>query len=458
MDPMTKHENTFKSILNQARALDIYDMNYVYSSRIFPRFLASSTKTLPRTGIMLHVGGFTRNLFRKINFKDWAKEKSIHGSYTLFFTDTLNQRSSLKPVADKIDHVVLIGNKGDIPFTLTLFKAYVYSLPFLGKVVCEYFRASGQLKTSFKYIFDKYWLTYGLYIAARLWLRKIQPRVVVFGSDHAVEQRVIRKAAREENIKTVYIQHASVTDEFPVLEFDYALLQGMDTLKTYDKIGESKTIVYLVGNPKLDGYQQNINRKNTVDTLGICTNKLDPIRRVEELIIKIKAYFPEMHVILRPHPGDAKAQEWQQLAKKYALEFSNSKTEDSFHYLSRIDCIIAGNSNIHLEAVLLNVYPLFFDFALKPKLVQYSFLKEGLCEYYADIETLFGKIRELKLHKDDIRHRAKPYNDTIDTAYDFKSSDLAKGLLQAIADQQEIPGSTWSRIAETQLEAYRLIK
>jgi len=453
---MTKRENNFISILNQARMLDIYDMNYVYSSRIFPRFLASSAKMLPRTGIMLHIGGFTRNLFRKINFIDWGKEKLISKSSILFFTDTLNQRSSVKPIADKIDHAVLIGNTGDIPFTLTLFKAYFYSLPFIGKVASEYFHASGQLKTSYKYIFDLYWLTYGLYIAARLWLRKIQPRVLVFGSDHAMEQRVIRKAAREEHIKTVYIQHASVTDEFPVLEFDYALLQGMDTLKTYDKIGESKTKVYLVGNPKLDGYQQTINRKNTVCTLGICTNKLDPKQRVEELIRKIKADFPEMHIILRPHPGDAKLKEWEQMANHYALEFSNSKIEDSFHYLSRIDCNIAGNSNIHLEAVLLNVYPLFFDFALKPKLVQYSFLKEGLCEYYSDIDSVIEKIKELQQRKDDIRHRAKQYNDTIDTAYDFRSSDLAKDLLQAIANQQEIPGFIWTKIAETRLEAYRL--
>ena len=54
------------------------------------------------------------------------------------------------------------------------------------------------------------------------------------------------------NIETLYIQHASVTSRFPALKFNYAFLDGFDTLNKYITAGPSETKVFLTGTCKFD--------------------------------------------------------------------------------------------------------------------------------------------------------------------------------------------------------------
>jgi len=58
--------------------------------------------------------------------------------------------------------------------------------------------------------------------------------VLVVANDHSYPCTTIVKAAQDEGVKTVYIQHASVSDKFPALKFDYALLEGLDSLEKYN--------------------------------------------------------------------------------------------------------------------------------------------------------------------------------------------------------------------------------
>ena len=64
-------------------------------------------------------------------------------------------------------------------------------------------------------------------------LSKTKPKLVIVSNDHSLNCRSLRLAAQILGIRTLYIQHASISNIFPPLEFDYALLDGLVSYKKY---------------------------------------------------------------------------------------------------------------------------------------------------------------------------------------------------------------------------------
>lgn len=64
-------------------------------------------------------------------------------------------------------------------------------------------------------------------------LRDLHPDFVITTNDHNTSNRSMLAVANFLNIKTVYLQHASVTNLFPALRVDYAFLDGQSALETY---------------------------------------------------------------------------------------------------------------------------------------------------------------------------------------------------------------------------------
>jgi hypothetical protein len=146
--------------------------------------------------------------------------------------------------------------------------------------------------------------------------------------------------------------------------------------------------------------------------------------------------------VLRPHPADPRQTEWQAIAHRYGWSLSIAKEELAFAFLARTDAIIAGDSNILLEAALLNVYPIYYDFPQK-KLDWYGFYKDGLVSYHNKPSTLVEELNDLIVAKPDIRHKVARYCATVNTQYDGHSHELAQKLLITLANQQEPNEEMW---------------
>jgi hypothetical protein len=289
----------------------------------------------------------------------------------------------------------------------------------------------------------------------RLLLRRNKPKAVVVANDHVIWQRAFVKAARDEHIPTIYLQHASVTERFPPLAFDYAFLEGTDTLKKYALIGPSQAEVFLTGMPKLDAFINYLKENDQVHSIGICLNPLDTLPEVRSLCDFLKESFPELSVILRPHPGYKRYKNWEELAYTYAWDFSNGKEEGVFQFLERVDAIVAGDSSIHLEATLLNVFPLYYSFG-RPKMDPYGYNRNGLVEYFDTPEAVRVKISELLVHTPSVRSRSKLYNATVGTKYDGRSTDLSCMLINQIARGLAPDLAGWEQIIDVkQLQAYQ---
>jgi hypothetical protein len=327
------------------------------------------------------------------------------------------------------------------------------SLLFFPIVLFKYLKSNGHQRKTYKYIFDQYWLTYGYYFTTWFWLDRLKPQVMIVSNDHGMATRVVTKVAKEKNIPTVYIQHASVTENFPPLEFDYAFLEGYDALMKYDQAGPSETIVFLIGMAKFDGYTNYINSNTLVSKVGICLNPKDPMARVIELCNHLLEKPLGVSYVLRPHPGDKRKDKWFYLASRYGFEISDPVVENSFEFFKRLDAIIAGNSNIILEAVLLNVSPIYFDFN-ESNNDWYGFIKNGLIDYSNKAVDVRVKLLNLITSKPFIREKAKVYCASVGTKYDGCSSQLALELISQIILHGKIHTEGWKRIEGVSLEAY----
>jgi len=206
------------------------------------------------------------------------------------------------------------------------------------------------------------------------------------------------------------------------------LLEGQDALDKYSKKRVNGEVA-LIGMPKFDKYFPYINMNNSIETIGICTNTLDDVSNIEKLCSILRTSFPTMKIIIRPHPRDPRKQLYQTLIENYKLDFSDSKKENSFEFLTKVDANIAGESSVHLEAALMNVYPIHYKLNNK-YFDHYSYIKNGLIQNKFEAPNdLVNFILSIKRNKPNIRNRVKNYVDTVNTQYDGKSTQKAVEII-----------------------------
>lgn len=382
----------------------------------------------------------------------------------LVFITTVNQYRALAPVIAHLNEAVYITDPYGQPLPDAIAQSwlparfwwYLWAYPCLPLLLYQWAMApAGYERQSFWLFADFYWRMYGQYITYRFWFWKLQPTALLLANDHVEVPRVLNKAARDAHIPTFYLQHASVGDDFPPLDFDYALLEGYDALAKYDKAGPSDTRVFLVGMPRFDAYQTMVNTCPTVQRVGICINALDPMDKAEALVTTLISHLPPEQLYLRPHPSDPRQAAWQHLAQNYRLHFSNARTESSFEFFQKVDAIIAGDSSIHLEAALVNIYPIYYSFSGTP-LDRYGYQVNGLVEFISEPSQVAHRLQELAQAKPDVRSATKYYCATMNTTYSGYSAGLAASIIQAVATANSINMSLWQRIPDIHLESYEL--
>ena len=447
-------------VLKKALQLDPWDLHYLYSKpKTIERLLLANASALPRRGLLFRIGVYFGYLLGGLNPQHWRSQGQVPAGAIVLFARSKNQRDGLNPIRARLDGAYLVGPHGDYSLGWTMTLAHLFSLPFFPYIWVLFFRSTGFVREAFHYVFDQYWLIYGFYIAARLWLHRLKARALVLSNDHIWECRVMMRAARDEGIPSVYLQHASITDEFPPLSMDMALLHGYDALNVYEKVGPSQTQVFLLGMPKFDAFAGYRNTRSGVKTIGVCCNLFDPMERVVQLCQTVRSADPAYQLVLRPHPHDNKRRsEWLEIARQYQAEFSDALQENAFSFLQNVDVLFSGNSNIHLEAALMDVYPIYFDYACDARLEKYSFLESGLCEYLSDLDAVPNRLKELAVNRPSVRHRARMYCATVDTNYEGRSAELAGCLIKELVDRGQVDLAAWQRVAVSGLSAYELLR
>lgn len=277
-------------------------------------------------------------------------------------------------------------------------------------------------KTYWDYSFN----VVGLYEESVRWLNDKQPKAVLFSNDHTVEQRAMLNAAKKLNIPTIYIQHACVTEAFPPLNFDLSLLDGEDSLRKYRTISSIRGDVKKVGNAKAAKYLSKRNHSSTINTIGVCCNIMDSLDTFCEAIDFLVSEFPAIKIIIRLHPADNRSLEFSE-----KIEVSESKKENAFEFLQKVDCMIAGNSSIHLEAILLNVMAIYYRFDSNEDMYDYyGFVKNGLLEEADNLNEINNIISKYRWKRPPVYHRAKFYSECVDTYWEGQVQEKVKGIIK----------------------------
>jgi hypothetical protein len=395
------------------------------------QWASTEAASYPRKGLGTRLLSFSYRWSRAILETSRKEEREVLPGSTIFVAVSPNERHSIQPVASLVPRGEIVGSGPIARNGFPLASAYKLSLRFLPTLFRTMRRTRGFRRKSFAYNFDGYLLSYGLYVATRRWLREIRPAAVVSCNHLHVVHRTITRAAQDEGIPTAYLQHASVPAQMPPLAFDVALLEGEDAVVKYSAAGSSSATVYLVGMAKSDLYINRTKVRNGVSAVGVCTNNLDPIDRARELCVAIRKAFPDISLLLRPHPTDRRTADWQRLAEETEFDFSDARQVHPFQFLSSIDVLIAGDSNIHLEAALMDVLPIYHDFSGTAE-DWYGFLRNGLVEYAKTPDRVCEIIQRERMKRSPVRERAKRYCVTVGTTYQGRSAELAANVISSL--------------------------
>jgi hypothetical protein len=278
--------------------------------------------------------------------------------------------------------------------------------------------------------FDLIFNAIGYYEVYRQALRHYQPRAVVFANDHNDDARALLLACRAEGIPTAYVQHASVSTNFPPLGFDLSLLEGQDALDKYRQCGPVWGQVELVGMPKADEFLPRKNTNPVVQRVGIACNVLDDTEALTAAVRYLLPQFPAVTFTFRPHPGDTR--DFRFLQEQYPeLVFSNARQENVFEFLTKQDALIAADTSTHLEATLLNVVSLYYRFNTHATTDDYyGYVAHGLVERATTLPDLEALLAHYAQHKPtDLYRRATYYNATLGTPEEGHSQERAARLL-----------------------------
>ncbi|WP_245905024.1 hypothetical protein [Pontibacter mucosus] len=376
---------------------------------------------------LLKVAGYTVVRLLGNLFESVERPEKLRGKVWLYVVSQ-NNYDSLKFIEEALPEAVFvagqrkqIGKYNAVVERLSLRSKLLYYYKFI-PLLLHFLKYKKASTTRF---FDVLFDAVGFY---EVYLRKLQtykPKAIVFANDHNADARALLLAAKSMGIKTIYIQHASVSPMFPPLAYDLNLLEGQDALDKYKLCGPVEGKVELIGMPKADAYMPFRNKSETIQTIGIGCNLMDDLGEVEKVLIQLTRELPTIRILLRPHPRDTRNfDRLQRISPQISL--SDSRSVPTFDYLRQVDVQLSGNSGIHLEAVLLNVWSIFYDFNPKHKLVDYyGFVQHGLIDAMAGPEELIFMLRENMEHKPSVYSRASYFNATVGTPFDGRSAELA---------------------------------
>ena len=285
--------------------------------------------------------------------------------------------------------------------------------------------------------FDFIFYAIGYYEVYRRALRHYRPRAVVFSNDHNDDTRSLLLACRAEGVPTAYVQHASVSANFPPLGFDLSLLEGQDALDKYRLCGPVQGQVELVGMPKADAYLARRNMAPAVRRVGVACNIHDPLPPLTDALVYLLRELPELTFTLRPHPSDGR--DFGPLRKLLpTLQWSHAREENVFDFLLGQDALVAADTSTHLEATLLNVASIYYRFGTNPLTDDYyGYADRGLVERANNPAELAAALRRYARHKPaDLYRRAAYYNATLGTPDEGRSQPRTLALLNEWLEAQ----------------------
>lgn len=373
--------------------------------------------------VLLYTGG---RLFLNLVLPLKNKEE-ISGKIWLYVVSK-NNYESLQFIKEHLSEVVYVAGQDK---QIGMYHKKVNRLPTRFKILYYYtflpllwglYQLKGKRALRF---FDLIYTATGYFELSLNYLKKYRPQAIIFANDHNTDPRALLLAAKEAGVPTIYIQHATVSTSFPPLVFDLNLLEGQDSLDKYQACGPILGEVQLIGMPKADAYLPAKNLRTTIASIGVCANIIDEVAAIKQLLTRLTQEFPDKSITFRPHPSDRRNFSFIHKISD-TIQFSDATTEPAFEFLSKQDALIAADSSIHLEAVMLNIFSIYYRLE-KSSFINdyYGYFRHGLVEKATDLNQVTAIIKKYEHNRPVVFERARYYNAVMGTEYEGRSHELA---------------------------------
>lgn len=367
--------------------LDIADINYSYSSKDM-NILSYPDSALPKKGVAYRLFKLLVNTFRGMPARRNSQVK-VNPDIAIFYS-SVNQRKVFERFSSSGEmSTYKIGIFSDCNERVDNLVAGCVAIICLPILLCRVLNFNKYQLRSLSYAIDLYALAYGYYFIALRFFRRVKPKILLISNDHVCICRAFFRAASNSGVKTAYIQHASITSRFPPLEFDLAMLEGMDALEKYRVASvrsekELTSKIVLVGSDSI--FMKSARSFEKEFDLGICISTHDKRTLVLSTIDKLRDEFPKLKVALRVHPGDVEGCRFY--TKTCGGVGISWREESSLDFISSCKKIISTPSNIVLEAAANGVPVGMYDFSSGDIGDHYGFVEKGVAKGLSDFSDI----------------------------------------------------------------------
>lgn len=146
--------------------------------------------------------------------------------------------------------------------------------------------------------------------AAILTLDQSRAHTFIVANDHSPGLVAYERIARHYGMKTVYLQHAEVTSNFPVLDFDLSVLRNERSKDIYEAVGKPRGEVIILpsGHSRLNPKNVGIVRRALVHAnprpTTIYPSGVSSIDAIAELVSLLEKNPRATNVSVKLHPAD----------------------------------------------------------------------------------------------------------------------------------------------------------
>lgn len=343
-----------------------------------------------------------------------------------------NNKRSIEPILDSMqnkNYTCVERLFSFLPMGKVYFRSIVNASGFL-----KFYRVSSkEEKQLIRRRFDEFASARELYnVIGEFYDYNPNVKILIVSNDHEPFMRSFIFQAHNHGVKTLYSQHASVSEYFPPLVFDYSFLDGQESYLKYKSIDNIDGKVFLVGSPRFDVITQL--PRQISNLIGIAIKRKDDVGKILELINKLKANGYH-NIVIRPHPQMMKQNPDLSIYTDIGCKVSNPLEENPFSFNSRLSFLIAGASSIHLEAALMHIPSAIFSFRTNENnLDYYGYAKMGLTPLATSSEEVVMLINNPRLPSvETIRY----YDAAFGTEYDGKSASIAGQFVDAFLEGKE---------------------
>ena len=335
----------------------------------------------------------------------------------LFVVPTLNNQKSVKNIVDNLPEGKSTIWGADMSKWMPYLQVRLMSLIYLHLFIKLYMISSRDDKALMRFYYEDFITTCATYkVLEKTLLKNSQLKMVVMANDHVIITRSLIELTERLHVKSLYVQHASVTTAFPPLRFDYAFLDGLESYEKYKAVGNMRGHIFLSGSPRFDVFCYNRGGKRQY-SVGIALNELDSEEKALKLCLYIKRHYSDK-IIVRPHPGMLNPRNLlfhKEMFLENGFDISNPYKDLSNVFLSDIKVMVANESGIHLDAALMGVPSILYNFSNNEVMDWYSYIKKGLvkkCDTFEDIIKMLNST--YKTPENAIRYYAASFKTSVD--------------------------------------------